>query len=261
MENKAIEMYRNGMSAVKIAKELGVTNSKIYWILQKSKVERRSNKENSRKYHLDYDFFETIDTEEKAYWLGIMYADGFLSKSKDQKMVGLTLSSKDKDHIEKFKESLKATYPVNVYVTPVQFEHGIITIEYARLIMTSDKMFIDLEKQGCVQHKSLILDYPKREQVPKELIHHFLRGYIDGDGCYSTSNIKILGTYEFLQGINNELGYYFSVSEHSPDRCKNKNSGYLSIGKGKAKEMIPWLYKDALIYMDRKYEKAMQLIQ
>lgn len=260
MENKVIEMYENGMSAVKIAKELGVTNSKVYWILQKNKVERRSNKENSRRYDLSQDFFETINTEAKAYWLGFMYADGYLSLSKEgQKYVGMALSVEDKDHIVKFGESINSTYPVNVYITPTQFEHGIVTIEYARLRMTSEKMFSDLENQGCVQHKSLILEYPKREQVPQELIHHFLRGYIDGDGCYSVDNIKILGTYEFLQGINNELGYHLSVIKHS--KHNDKNSGYLSIGKAKAKEMIPWLYKDATIYMDRKYTKAMKLIR
>lgn len=265
MENQVIEMYHGGMSAVKIAKELGVTSSKIYWILQKNNVKRRSNKDNSRKYNLEHDFFEKIDTEEKAYWLGFMYADGYLTLSKTgQKLVGVTLSSEDKNHIEKFKESISATYPVNVYVTPVEFEHGIVTIEYARLIMTSDKMFNDLERQGCFQHKSLILEYPSREQVPQSLIRHFLRGYIDGDGCYS-DNIKILGTYEFLQGINNELGYFHKVSEHSSSSSlgdSNKNSGYITIGgKEKMNHLVKWLYEDATIYMNRKYDNAMKLIR
>ena len=44
--------------------------------------------------------FETIDTEEKAYWLGFMYADGYIGASRYS--VGINLSLKDIDHLKKF---------------------------------------------------------------------------------------------------------------------------------------------------------------
>lgn len=264
MEKKVIEMYERGMSAVKIAKSLGVTNSKVYWILQKNNVTRRSNKENSRKYDLNHSFFKTIDSEEKAYWLGFMYADGYVSLRKDGcKYVGLSLTADDRGHIEKLNRSLSSTYPINEYVSYMQTDKAIVTIEYSRLLIRSDELFDDLVAKGCKEHKSLILEYPTREQVPKHLIHHFIRGYIDGDGSYG-ENVKILGTHEFLNGISDEIGHNYSISKHSNSTLgdNEKNSGYITIGGAiRRNEFIKWLYNDATVFMNRKYNKAMQLIQ
>ncbi len=81
-------------------------------ILVKNGVEMRSNKQNSRKYSVNDDYFSIIDTEEKAYWLGFIFADGYIS-NKNGKRVGITLKSSDRDHIIKFAKAISATYPVN----------------------------------------------------------------------------------------------------------------------------------------------------
>ena len=60
-------------------------------------------------------FFENIDTEEKAYWLGFMYADGYIISNNGrygQEQIGITLSTKDLGHLEKFKQSIEATNPI-----------------------------------------------------------------------------------------------------------------------------------------------------
>ena len=65
-------------------------------------------------------------------------------------------------------------------------------------------MFNDLIKQGCVPNKSLILTFPNKYQVPKNLINHFIRGYFDGDGSiyeYSKTHagsISFIGTESVL---------------------------------------------------------------
>lgn len=86
--------------------------------------------------------------------------------------------------------------------------------------LTSDKMFNDLCSHGCVPNKSLVLTFPK--DIPENLIHHFIRGYFDGDGsvfilnhkwiknpktnpvvCYrETLGVGFNGTKEFLSGLN-----------------------------------------------------------
>lgn len=54
--------------------------------------------------------------------------------------------------------------------------------------LTSDNMFVDLCKHGCVPNKSLILTFPRT--IPDNLIHHFIRGYFDGDGSVFILNKK-----------------------------------------------------------------------
>ena len=50
-----------------------------------------------------------------------------------------------------------------------------------KICVCGTKIHHDLEKHGCVENKSLILQFPTT--VPEELMHHFIRGYFDGDGC------------------------------------------------------------------------------
>ena len=91
--------------------------------------------------------------------------------------------------------------------------------------LTSDKMFNDLIKQGCIPNKSLVLTFPNKYQVPENLINHFIRGYFDGDGSinygirekYSIRkkqnikrlnvNAQFIGTKEMLTVINNCVNF------------------------------------------------------
>lgn len=51
------------------------------------------------KYTFNENIFSIIDNEEKAYWLGFLYADGYLT---DQGLFGCALQEKDKAHLNKF---------------------------------------------------------------------------------------------------------------------------------------------------------------
>ena len=76
-ESKVVELYRSGKSGVKISSELDVPVHKVYYALQKAGVDRRSNRDNSRRYRVNHNYFSIIDTPEKAYWLGFFFADEF----------------------------------------------------------------------------------------------------------------------------------------------------------------------------------------
>ena len=120
--------------------------------------------------------FEKIDTEEKAYWLGFLYADGSVG-SKENK-IELGLAEKDLSQVEKFKQFIgldnKISYRKN-------------TKSY-RSSFRSQKCKQDLISQGCVPKKSLILTFPTEQQVSHSLICHFMRGYFDGDGWFTNTS-------------------------------------------------------------------------
>lgn len=165
----------------------------------------------------------------------------------------INLSSKDENHLNKFKKSIDGE---DLKIDKgLQNSFGTIT-EYARLEANSATMTKDLKALGCVERKSLILKFPTEEQVPKELIMHFIRGYYDGDGSftfgsgkYPQASLNFIGTMDFLIGVKENLKVVTPIKID-----KRKNIPYLMFGGNKnALEKLNMMYKDATIYLDRKY--------
>ena len=61
------------------------------------------------KYYRNSNIFEKIDTEEKAYWLGFLYADGYVDPERGEIILGL--AEKYKEHINKFINFLETNAP------------------------------------------------------------------------------------------------------------------------------------------------------
>lgn len=208
-----------------------------------------------RRYTQDNTYFQKIDTERKAYWLGFLYADGCVhDRSENQNYLHIHLQPEDRYLLEMFVKDLKSDRIV-----------GTNNRGYAVLVVNSNKIGKDLIRLGCVPRKSNILKFPTEDIVPKLLIKDFIRGYMDGDGCISTymklkkganipsfiCEIKFVGTYDMLLGINR---YFKSekeilINRHSPT-CYQ-----ISFAGRKYKDIVDSLYKDATIYMNRKKKK------
>lgn len=221
----------------------------------------------------DEDFFQEIDTEDKAYWLGFMYADGYVTKRiKGVSFnVELCLQGDDLSHLYKFKNSLKSNCIPRIKKTRCNGK------EYKayRFAISRRKMYEDLVAKGCAERKSLILEFPKYNIFKNnELIRHFIRGYVDGDGTVSSytdakhPNRKprkffgVLGTKIFLEGI---LEYFDSMNidygKHSiyKGTGSKKNIFYISKTNIKAFNIVNFLYSDCNIYLDRKYNKYLDM--
>ena len=106
-------------------------------------------------YHNELKFnnkvFDNVDTEEKAYWLGFLYADGSVSASNNQ--VELSLAGKDREHLQKFKKFLESRNEIKISESKC---NGKV---YQRCRFSAiDKYFHNrLTELGCVPKKSLIL--------------------------------------------------------------------------------------------------------
>jgi len=202
------------------------------------------------KYFLNEDFFETIDTEQKAYWVGFLAADGCISSGRDQKLIILSLSTKDRDHVIKFRDALDATYPIKD--RRLTGRHRTTTFS-SRIRMTSRKMSLDLTAHGVPPRKTFILKSPIG--VPGCLIHHYVRGYFDGDGGIhirkngTGSRVSIAGTLELVTFICDTLGFGH-VYDHPPKRMS-----YFKIDKKtEIGRFFDCIYKDATVYLKRKFD-------
>ena len=199
--------------------------------------------------------FDKIDTEEKAYWLGFLYADGSVSTNVNN--VELSLQILDTKHLFKFKTFLNSSTKIILDFKIKRCRHTVCNAHFKNQLITL----------GCVPRKSLILKFPNEEQLPKSLWIPFIRGYFDGDGCFSynytnkdktkiTVSTKILGTKEFLSKIIEILKIYdiqHSTIYKDKDWCENTYS--LEFSKTNSVKLLELLYSNALIYLDRKYNK------
>lgn len=244
-----ILMYNQGLSCSKIAATFNCSESFINKKIAEQNITKRIGGSYRRNYNQS--FFNIIDTEAKAYWLGFLYADGCVQeKSTGQKLVSLAV--KDKEVIDKFIKSLEGDFVTKTY-------KDVHTIH-----LTSTMMFNSLVNHGCIPRKSLVLKFPN---LPDSLVNHFMRGYFDGDGSvfvthprnhnktntvYKSIGIGICGTQEFLSEYNKYLG----LNEAKKDKRKEGNVWYLSTsGTNKARAFYEFIYKDATIYLTRKKDK------
>ena len=236
------DMYLKGKSINKISKELKISRSRfsIYLKQQDIKVNAMPHKKN-----IQENIFDVIDTEEKAYRLGFLYADGCVGNN-GRTDIGLGLAIKDLCHIKKFKNFLKRNG--KIYTDDIK----------CRISFKNKHMHNSLVELGCVPKKSLILKFPSEDKLPKNLQRHFIRGYFDGDGCFcnteKTFEISIIGTQDMLENI-------CKISNINKQRIyslntKSKEVKRISFGK---KELIDnfleFIYLDSTIYLDRKYQK------
>lgn len=258
-------LYIKGHGAPYIAKILGVSIGTISSSIKRQKI-GRSCSEAARKYHFDEKFFSEINTEKKAYWLGFIYADGYISSATNYSFyVGISLGKKDRPHLKKFIESLNGDLPIKDYTQNHAYKTG---TEYSRVLIASKSMYNNLVKHGVIEHKTNFLRWP--ENLPIELEYHFIRGYFDGDGCLTFSTrkrknnksyrdyaIKILSTEDFLVELYKRLK---RINITTPLKFYKRKSfqsvSSLEIsGNSNVKKVLTYMYKDATIYLDRKYEK------
>jgi intein-encoded DNA endonuclease-like protein len=258
------------MSTKQIANIYMVSPPTIQRHLKVNGVKMRTVSESTRIYNVNEYFFERIDTEEKAYWLGFLYADGCVRDEGRHKYLALGLSSKDEGHIRLFKKHIESDCPIYKVKTKSHYLEGHLVKEcdLSKIHINSNKICENLIKLGCLPRKSLILRFPNIEQVPLQLVHHFIRGYFDGDGTIYVSNkitkqfaVKLLGTYDFLSGVNN---FFVKMGVKSKrifkDRQESKAFAWAAGGNRNVINLYNILYENANIYLDRKHQKFIDLL-
>lgn len=241
------DMYSNGVSGNIIATKLNLNSKTVYRYLKNNNL-TKSQTEARMKYTCNDNYFNVIDTEDKAYWLGALYADGNVSK-KASKSGQIFLTSKDESWIKDFLNAIESTN------TPRAEYHKKYGKSIWKAQITSANMFKDLCIHGCIPNKSLIIRLPK---LPVKFIPHFIRGYFDGDGSVgsykniSTHNWKILkssicsGSKEFLE----DLTQYIPVKNK---RITDKHTVYLlQYSLNDTITLYKYMYENAITYLNRK---------
>lgn len=218
------------------------------------------NKDLIRKYKLDYDFFENVDTEAKAYFLGLLYADGNVASKRAD--IVISLQEEDKEILEIFKREIRTDRDLIFKNKKTKKHKNQFTLTFYSL-----KMKNDLIKLGCWPNKSLNLKFPDENQVPDDLIHHFIRGYFDGDGCIckTKNNLyrgNVTSTIYFIEPLQKLLWKKLGIKNPIINRKKYSTTRELHISnEQKLKLFMDFIYKDAKIFLQRKYDKYRDFLQ
>lgn len=249
---KIIQLSKEGHGYHKIPKMLSLkcSSSPVLRVLKENDIELTNT---SRKYIYTKDYFKSIDTQEKAYWLGFLYADGNVYRT----TIKLSASIIDKDHLVKFNKALGNTNPIS---TITQDSWGTET-EMAIATLNSKDMCNDLIKLGCVPNKSLKLVFPSEGQVPKNLQKHFIRGYLDGDGSVSIEGgeswrVSMVGTYNMVESIKRILNINVKIKK---EKRSAKVYDLAFGGNLQVLEKLNILYEDSTIHLARKHDRYLQL--
>lgn len=236
----------------------------------------------ARKYNIDDNFFEKIDTESKAYILGFMYADGCVYSKKSEKWAKLDLKSDDISILNLIAKEMKNECPIKTYTYNKnqyfsnQDKYYEFTHSISRLSMRSSKIVDDLIKLGCTSKKTFDIKFPSEDFVPNNLVRHFIRGYFDGDGSLSYSvrkakygerlhfGMTFTGTYEMVVGIKQILNKF--CCDFEGDIRSRHNNGVnnftLAInGNDILLKVCDYMYQNSTINLERKYDKYKLLIQ
>lgn len=225
----------------------------------------------------DHDFFSR-ENEETFYIAGFIAADGCVKDRKSKNgnrryELGIGLSKEDKVFLEQLRQIMKAETPVRDFLVKNSKRNPEWNDCWkSEIIITSQKMCEDLGRFNIVPRKSLIYTFPKWMKT-HPLKHHFIRGYNDGDGSFFTPKLPngrtveqvhfaMRGTPAFLKVVRDILEDECELQERH--KCIRISSGHGVLeygGNGVIKEIAKWLYKDAAVYLPRKYDIAMMAKQ
>lgn len=207
------------------------------------------NKAKKINHFLKEDYFKNIDSEAKAYFLGLMKTDGYVKNYKgDSYTIGISLKESDKEILEKFKQELNLSSSLYHDKRPKK--------EAYVLEFTSEQMAKDLKYFDIIPKKTYFLDDIHLELIPKEFQRHYLRGLLDGDGAVFKEKTQIVVSFcgysqnfvrSFQKAINNAIQYEYSgaIIKTNAWQCKWK-------GNKLAEKILSYLYEDSSFYLTRK---------
>lgn len=251
-----IDKYLNEDYSLKqLGKEFSCSYGTIKNLLHRKNIKTRGNKQGFPRNEY---YFYSIDTREKAYWLGFLYADG----SVGSKEYSISITLTDEEHLIKFRTAIGA---INHTIGSYEDKRFPNTKRLYTFSIKDKQLWSDLIKWGCVPNKSLILK--KIPNIPKDYIPDFIRGYFDGDGslhyiqtnkCYRVAFSS--GSEDFLLELKKEVGATnISLQKHKGRQVYS----FQIMGKKQVVRVLYYLYStsEENTRLNRKYDLYLKVLK
>lgn len=272
---EAVKLYNDGASFTELSRLFNCSLTGIRdFLVENRYIKSRGNKDitgkdYNKRHSCNDSFFDKIDSEKKAYWLGYLFADGY--NNEKENFVSFSQSEPQEEMVYRFKEDLEATQPISIISSRTNTIRGkeITSKPAHRIKIISKQLSDDLAKHGCIQAKTFTITFPN---IDDQFKSHFVRGYFDGDG--SVTNVKdttgtkaqfnIIGTLDLLLGIQKELVEKAGLNEIKISPARKDSHVYQLVYGGieNVKKFYSYLYSNSEIYLPKKkniFESVLKL--
>lgn len=218
------------------------------------------SKRNRKIYNIDHCYFDDPYREDKLYFLGFLYSDGYIQSNRN--VINLSLKEEDRAILERINTEIKNETPLRYVDYSFRHDNGYTYSNQYRLQAYSYHMCRVVEALGAIQKKSLVLEFPR--WLKPEWYRFFIRGVFDGDGSLfmntkrqNTVVIKITSTENFCKALVDICAKYLSIRSHIYEFSQpNGITKVFTIsGRQASKKFLDWIYNDATIYLQRKYDR------
>lgn len=262
-----IQEYLDGKTTYELGEKYGVNRATVGRYLKKQGVELRSSKDDmyadswKSPYHFDEHWLDELDCEEKFYFLRFFAVDGCNKSQYNNAVIGI--QDGDLELLEKFKILLKSDRPIRIEKNGVNKKKE---QRFRAVFELTSKYFCSkLTELGLMRAKTLKICFP--DYIPDKYLSAYVRGVFDGDGCvsicYTTSKPKgscnITGTELFIKDL--QKIFIEKLNVHATVDNQHGNSWAVDINRQEdMKIFLDWIYGDANIYLERKYQKYLEFL-
>ena len=242
--DRIVILYLTGKTQKEICYDLLISPNGINSALKRKGIIKRTYSECNKRYKRNQHYFDNIDTPNKAYILGLLYADG--CNFTKHNSITLSLQESDKHILESIKQELD--YTGKLRFNPLNLKNNRYKNHYI-LNINDEYLSRRLNELGVVANKSLKIVFP-----------HFIRGYFDGDGCIyidkkrNKCQTQTVGTKDFcehLSDILNKMGCKNNIKH--PKQCHENTYVIQTSGNKSSYIFLSWLYENSELKIQRKY--------
>lgn len=257
LQHEIANKYISGISVYQMIKDYGLSDTVLNRVLKEQGITKRDDSHKHRKYTINENYFDVIDTPNKAYILGLLYSDG--CNFARQNRVVLALQERDKDILEKICLELNYSRPLSIRHLNDKNDKWQNSYE---LIIVNKHISEQLAKLGVIPNKSLVLSFPY--WMEPHLLPHFLRGMVDGDGHIEVGNsvfLTIASSKKFCDALYDYVKMkYLYISNISPTYNPKSECKIWSLsGKNNVYAFLKDLYETAELCIERKYMTYLRL--
>lgn len=200
-----INDYNNNIHLNKICSKYQIGYYKLIELLKNNNIfiKERIPKTNKNQYKLNTEYFDVLDKNEKYWILGWLFSDGYNCETHGS--INLTVSTYDSELLETILKILDSDNVIQSYGTK----------KCSRFVLNSTKMSKRLSELGCIQRKSLKIEYPNYlDSFEKNCC--FIRGFLEGDGSivFSDNILQIsieCWSPKFLERIQEVIKKYWNL--------------------------------------------------
>lgn len=249
-----ISEYKIGVSSLELSKKYNISHYFIRIRLQQENIQLRDRSE-YKQYDINEKFFDDLNNENTSYWFGFFVGDGH--NNLNNKSIEIHLHSKDINHLKKFNKALQSNSPIRYKSSTKQ--------ESCSSIICNKHISQKLYEYGIDNNKSFTADFPD-SYLEEKYWPHFIRGVFDADGSiYFKKRMKdhldpvfaITGTIKLISRIQQILINKLDLNKTCFDST-SENGTVVTLRYQGIKDVLKirdYLYKDATIYLQRKYDR------